>query len=116
MSLQEKIDTMIDVTRQSARCEGLVRHLLNQQTQNSTDPEVLEFIDKVVKAVSDCVALKSREVYASIYTEDEIDELIAHHQSPLGQKTLDTEPEVRAKIEEAVSTAIADTLSKALSS
>jgi len=111
MSLQEKIDTLLDVSRMLARCEEMLRHITAQQLQGCEDAEAYTDVERGIQAVLSSLASESHKIYTSLYSESEIDALIDLHKSPLGQKILNNEGLVRARIEAAMSAAIAEALS-----
>jgi len=99
-----RMDHMLDQMLSSIQKE-VQAMAKNTPTTKQMTPEqqklTQQFMDKAMKAVTDSVGWAALEpdyvrLYASTYTEPEIDGILAFYKSPVGQKMLDKTPELSA--------------------
>ena len=108
---QAKVERLFDamhIERSSEQMMGLMRQMIVQATQNAAGmstatPEqkklVSDYQDKAMQLAIDAVgwkAMKSEyvKIYATDFTDEQLDAMIAFYTSPAGKALLDKTPEI----------------------
>ncbi|MCK4781319.1 DUF2059 domain-containing protein [Candidatus Parcubacteria bacterium] len=94
----EKVKKFLEVSESRKQYVLIVEHMITQIRTEIGNEEVLDKFSEVMNAVGVKIMDAIEKIYADLFSDEEIDELILLHSSPMAIRSRELQPKILEKI------------------